>query len=143
MTRVTVPILNVAGWWDQEDFYGPIKIYELLEQHDKANQNYLVIGPWNHGGWSRGEGRKLGNIDFGSPTAEHYRRNILVPLLSHYLKGTKSHELPEAMTFRTGVNEWVRHDAWPPKQNVSAKRLHLHDKRRVSFDPPPNAAVHV
>jgi len=24
LNRVTVPILNVAGWWDQEDFYGPI-----------------------------------------------------------------------------------------------------------------------
>jgi len=141
LTRVTVPILNVAGWWDQEDFYGPIKIYELLEQHDKANQNYLVIGPWNHGGWSRGEGRKLGNIDFGSATAEHYRRNVLVPFLSHYLKDSKNHQLPEALTFRTGANEWVRHDAWPPKQNVSAKRLHFQDRRRVSFDPPPNAAV--
>ena len=31
---MTVPTLNVAGWWDQEDFYGPIKIYELLEKHD-------------------------------------------------------------------------------------------------------------
>ena len=141
LTRVTVPILNVAGWWDQEDFYGPIKIYELLEQHDKANQNYLVIGPWNHGGWSRGEGRKLGNIDFGSATAEHYRRNILVPFLSHYLKESKSHQLPEALTFRTGANEWVRHDAWPPKQNVSAKRLHLQDRRMLSFDPPPNAGA--
>ena len=34
LNRVTVPTLNVAGWWDQEDFYGPIKIYELLEKHD-------------------------------------------------------------------------------------------------------------
>ena len=38
LNRVTVPTLNVAGWWDQEDFYGPIKIYELLERHDKAKQ---------------------------------------------------------------------------------------------------------
>ena len=141
LNRVTVPTLNVAGWWDQEDFYGPIKIYELLEQHDKANQNFLVIGPWNHGGWSRGEGRKLGNIDFGSPTAEHYRRNILVPFLSHYLKGTKGHELPEALTFRTGANEWVRHDFWPPKRNVAAKGLYLHAGRKVSFDPPQGASV--
>ncbi|HKR20997.1 MAG TPA: CocE/NonD family hydrolase, partial [Pyrinomonadaceae bacterium] len=42
LTRVTVPTLNVAGWWDQEDFYGPIKIYELLERHDKGKQNFLV-----------------------------------------------------------------------------------------------------
>jgi len=66
LNRVTVPTLNVAGWWDQEDFYGPIKIYELLERHDSANKNFLVVGPWNHGGWSNGEGRKLGRIDFGS-----------------------------------------------------------------------------
>ncbi len=26
LNRVTVPIMNVAGWWDQEDFYGPLKI---------------------------------------------------------------------------------------------------------------------
>ena len=32
LDRVTVPTLNVAGWWDQEDFYGPIKIYEMLER---------------------------------------------------------------------------------------------------------------
>ncbi len=23
-----------AGWWDQEDFYGPITIYDALEKHD-------------------------------------------------------------------------------------------------------------
>src|SRR5438105_10542035 len=32
--QVTVPALNVAGWWDQEDFDGPLRIYELLEKHD-------------------------------------------------------------------------------------------------------------
>ena len=38
--RVNVPTLSVAGWWDQEDFYGPIKIYELLEKYDTKNLNY-------------------------------------------------------------------------------------------------------
>src|SRR5262249_9162778 len=32
MTRVGVPTLNVAGWWDQEDFYGPVTIYDALEK---------------------------------------------------------------------------------------------------------------
>ncbi len=137
LNRVTVPTLNVAGWWDQEDFYGPIKIYELLERHDKAKQNFLVVGPWNHGGWSRGEGRKLGKIDFGSATAEHYRRKILVPFLAHYLKGKGSHELPEALTFRTGANQWVRHAAWPPKQNVVDRKLYLQKDRMLSFTTPP------
>jgi len=136
LTRVNVPTLNVAGWWDQEDFYGPIKIYELLERHDSANKNFLVVGPWNHGGWSRGEGRTLGRIDFGSATAAYYRKEVLARFLAYHLKGKGSLDLPEALTFRTGANEWVRHDAWPPKQNVAARRLYFQPNRKLSFDPP-------
>ena len=136
LNRVKVPTLNVAGWWDQEDFYGPIKIYELLERHDQSKQNFLVVGPWNHGGWSRGEGRKLGRIDFGSATAEHYRRNIMAPFLAYYLKDKGSGERPEALTFRTGGNEWVEHDAWPPKRNVVGRRLYFQATGKLSFDSP-------
>jgi predicted acyl esterase len=32
LKKVTVPIMHVAGWWDQEDFYGPVKAYEILEE---------------------------------------------------------------------------------------------------------------
>ena len=139
LNKVNVPTLNVAGWWDQEDFYGPVKIYELLEKHDSAHQNFLVVGPWNHSGWSRGDGRKLDRIDFGSATAEHYRREILAPFLAFHLKGKGTLDLPEALTFRTGTNEWVRHDEWPPKQNVSARRLYFREGHRLSFDPPPSS----
>ena len=137
LNRVSVPTLNVAGWWDQEDFYGPLKIYELLEQHDGAHQNLLVVGPWNHGGWSRGDGQKLGDIDFGSKTAAYYRRNILARVLAYHLKGKGNPDLPEALTFRTGANEWVRHDAWPPKDNVVARKLYFQADGKLSFDPPP------
>jgi putative CocE/NonD family hydrolase len=136
LNRVTVPTLNVAGWWDQEDFYGPIKIYELLEAHDTGKQNFLVVGPWNHGGWSRGEGRKLGNIDFGSATAEYYRRNILTSFFAYYLKGKGNQARPEALVFRTGANEWVGHDEWPPKRNVLDRRLYFHANGKLSFEPP-------
>jgi putative CocE/NonD family hydrolase len=139
LNRVTVPMLNVAGWWDQEDFYGPIKIYELLERHDTAKQNFLVVGPWNHGGWSRGDGNKLGRIDFGSPTAAYYRRNILAPFFAHYLKGKGTGDRPEAMTFRTGVNQWVEHNEWPPKRNVAERRLYFQANRKLSFETPSTA----
>jgi uncharacterized protein len=135
LNRVTVPTLNVAGWWDQEDFYGPIKIYELLERHDTSKQNFLVIGPWNHGGWSRGEGSKLGRIDFGSPTAAYYRRNVLAPFFAYYLKGKGAGERPEALTFRTGENKWVQHNQWPPR-GVTERRLYFQADRRLSFELP-------
>ena len=139
LNRVTVPILNVAGWWDQEDFYGPIKIYELLERHDSENKNFLVVGPWNHGGWSRSDGQKLGKIDFGSKTAEYYRQNVLARFLAYHLKGKGTPDFPEALTFRTGVNSWQRHDTWPPK-SATARPLYFHPNGKLSFTSPPAGA---
>ncbi|QQS42225.1 MAG: CocE/NonD family hydrolase [Acidobacteriota bacterium] len=136
LNRVTVPTLNVAGWWDQEDFYGPIKIYELLERHDANNQNFLVVGPWNHGGWSRADGSKLGPIDFGSNTSAYFRDEIRAPFLRHHLKGAPAPDLPEALTFRTGRNEWVKHEAWPPKEDIEDKKLYFREDRGLSFEAP-------
>ncbi len=135
LNRVTVPTLNVAGWWDQEDFYGPIKIYELLEKHDSKNMNFLVVGPWNHGGWSRGDGDKLGRINFGSATADHFRKDVRAKFFAHYLKDKADPDLPEALTFRTGANEWIRHDDWDPKEAV-VKNLYFHANGKLSFNAP-------
>jgi len=140
LNKVTVPILNVAGWWDQEDFYGPMKIYELLERHDTNHQNFLVVGPWNHGGWSRSDGSKLGPVEFGSKTSEYYRRNVQARFFAHYLKAKDDPGLPEALTFRTGENQWTRHDQWPPKQNAVAKKLYFQANRGLSFDQPQKTA---
>ena len=136
LNRVTVPTLNVAGWWDQEDFYGPIKIYELLEKHDTQHKNFLVVGPWNHGGWSRSDGRKLGPVDFGSETSAYYRKEVMAKFMAHYLKDKPDPNLPEALTFRTGDNQWVRNEAWPPKQNVAEKALYFRENGGLSFEQP-------
>lgn len=135
LNRVNVPTLNVAGWWDQEDFYGPIKIYELLEKHDNENKNFLVVGPWNHGGWSRGDGDKLGRIKFGSATADYFRKNIRAPFFAYYLKDKQNPNLPEALTFRTGSNEWVRHNSWIPKE-AAVKNLYMQANGKLSFHAP-------
>ena len=97
LTRVTVPTLNVAGWWDQEDFYGPVHIYRTLEKRDSTSRNFLVVGPWNHGGWRR-DGRMLGEIDFGAATGVEYRARI------------------EAPFFESGSNTWRTFSAWPPRE---------------------------
>ncbi len=86
LTKPKVPTLNVAGWWDQEDFYGPLKIYETWESQDADRKSTLVVGPWNRGGWSYGAGDRLGPIKFDAPTAWQYREKIQVPFFAHYLK---------------------------------------------------------
>jgi putative CocE/NonD family hydrolase len=111
---VPVPALHVAGWWDQEDFYGPFQLYWAMEQFDRERKNFLVVGPWNHGGWMRSTGDHLGPIQFGSKTGEYFRTQVLVPWFAYWLKDRGTLDLPEALSFRSGVNEWKRHDRWPP-----------------------------
>ncbi|HEV2179273.1 MAG TPA: CocE/NonD family hydrolase, partial [Gemmatimonadaceae bacterium] len=136
LTRVTVPTLNVAGWWDQEDFYGPMKIYELLEQHDAARQNYVVAGPWNHGGWARGKGDRLGAIEFGSDTSAYYREHIQAPWFAYWLKDRGELPVKEALMFETGSNQWRQYDAWPPREGVTPKALYFREDGRLSFEKP-------
>jgi len=138
--RVTVPTLSIAGWWDQEDFYGPVTIYRLLEKYDKNNLNYLVVGPWNHGGWSGASGAQLGPIQFGSATSPEYRRSIQAPWFAYWLKGIGKLSLPEATVFEGGTNTWQKRDSWPMKTGVTAKRLYLHADHALSFDAPTDRA---
>ena len=110
-----VPNLNVAGWWDQEDFYGPMKVYELLEKNDPNNLNYLVVGPWNHGGWRQMDGRSSAKFPFDSNTSKYFRRDIEAPWFAYWLKDKGSKDFAEATVFQTGSNRWERYDSWPPK----------------------------
>jgi len=141
LTRTTVPTLNVAGWWDQEDFVGPIRIYESMEKHDSAGINFLVVGPWNHGGWAGGPGRRLGNVDFGSNTGEYFRDSVQAPFFAYYLKDKGTLNLPEALTFEAGANTWVRNDAWPAHAQVTRKKLYVRENRELSWDAPTASAL--
>jgi uncharacterized protein len=133
---IRVPTLNVAGWWDQEDFYGPLAIYQALERFDTKGLNHLVVGPWNHGGGRRERGDRLGMIPFDSATGKYFREEIEVPWFSHYLKDRGALDLPKALTFEAGTNRWRRWDAWPPKEGIADRRLYFGAGRTLSFAAP-------
>ena len=136
---VKVPILHVAGWWDQEDFYGPQAIYAAMEKFDHNHWNYFVAGPWNHGQWG-GEGERLGPLKFGGDTSKWYRDKIMTPWFGYWLRGQGTMQLAEATTFETGANRWRKYEAWPPVHDVSERRLYFGAGRKLSFDPPSAAA---
>ncbi len=134
--KLTVPNLNVGGWWDQEDFYGPLKIYELLEKNDGAHMNYVVAGPWNHGGWARSDGTRLGQVQFGSNTSGYFRENIQKAWFDYWLKDKGALPLKEALTFETGTNQWRTWDSWPPQGNVAKRKLYFQPGARLAFEEP-------
>jgi putative CocE/NonD family hydrolase len=138
LKKTAVPNLNVAGWWDQEDYYGPMKIYETLEKKDSDHKNYVVIGPWRHGGWG-GEGKSLGPIDFGGDQSKYFREKIEAPWFAYWLKDKGSLQQPEAMAFETGRNTWERYDAWPPVDGIKMRKLYTAASGVLSFTPPAGA----
>jgi len=137
MDNVRCAVLNVGGWFDAEDPLGPFHIYRSVERKNPGAVNLLVMGPWAHGGWARGAGDRLGNLNFGVRTGEFFREQIQFPFFMHYLKDKPS-ALPEAFMFLTGINEWRRHDAWPPK-DARALTLHFREAGRLSTEAPTGA----
>jgi uncharacterized protein len=139
LTRVSVPTLSVGGWWDQEDLFGPQKLYETLEPLDGREVSFFVGGPWNHGGWAGGDGSSLGRIQFGSNTSEYYRQKIEAPFFAHYLKDKPGWNVPEAITFETGSNAWQVYDEWPPRGLTEDRRLFFREDGGLSFETPAGA----
>nr|WP_281372443.1 CocE/NonD family hydrolase [Granulicella arctica] len=138
LTKVEVPTLEVGGWWDQEDMWGTQAEYAALKPHDTKQEVYMVLGPWNHGGWG-GPGKMLGAVDFGQPTGEEYRKTIEAPFFEKNLKGRAGFDLKDVASFRTGVNAWERYEAWPPVAKFAPARLYLKKDKELSFTAPDGA----
>jgi putative CocE/NonD family hydrolase len=137
-----VPTLEVGGYWDQEDMWGTQAEYAALRAHEKPGQPlhkvWMVLGPWNHGGWAGGPGDKLGGkfgtITFGGEkTGEYYRAHYEAPFFEKYLKGKPGFALEDTASFRTGENKWHSYAIWPPKLGYHEERAYLEADHKLSF----------
>ena len=135
--QVGPAVLNVAGWFDAEDFRGPIDIYSTIEATSSADRNHLVIGPWKHGGWSTlvGDGSTFGALDFGEATGTHFQEGIEFPFFDRYLRETEDAAPPEALVFETGGLVWRELDRWPPR-SIEQRELYLRASGSASFRAP-------
>ena len=132
----TVPNLNVAGFWDQEDPWGPWEIFRHAEEKDPEHDNFMVAGPWFHGGWHVPKGDSIGLIPLGGhETAREFRDNIEAPFFRYYLHGTGEKFRWQASMFQTGSNTWHTYAAWPPHE-AKATNLYLQCDGTLSFSAP-------
>ena len=129
----TVPNLNVAGFWDQEDPWGPWQIFRHAEEHDPDHTNFMVAGPWFHGEWRADKADSIGLVPLGGhETAREFRENIEAPFFRYYLHGKGEKPSWQASTFQSGSNTWHTYEVWPPKQ-AQATNLYLHADGTLSF----------
>ena len=145
MKNTTAAILFVGGWFDAEDLAGPLKLFRAVKENGPKAPETLVMGPWLHGGWSRMDGDRLGNLSFNSKTGEFFRDHIEFPFFLENLKGkgdgvkaSAAAKVPEAYVFETGTNEWVRFENWPPA-NSAEKSLFLDASGKLGWQAPAAA----
>ncbi len=132
----TVPNLNVAGFWDQEDPWGPWAIFHQAEKHDPDHTNFIVAGPWYHGSWHSPKNDSIGIIPLGGhATAQEFRKNIEAPFFRYYLHGQGKKPTWRATTFQTGSNSWRTYDTWPVA-TAKATNLYLRTDGTLSFEKP-------
>jgi putative CocE/NonD family hydrolase len=117
LKNVKAAVLTVGGWFDAEDPQGPFTVYQSIKKNNPGTFSGLVIGPWVHGGWARGEGKRLGYAQFDSKTSEYFRTQLQFPFFEQHLKGVKpARPIAEVTAFETGSNVWRHYTAWPPLQ---------------------------
>ena len=109
-------VLTVGGWFDAENLYGSLQLNRTLDRQSAATPHHLVMGPWSHGGWARSHGDHLGDVQFGSATSDHFQVRVEFPFFMRHLKDAPDPELPKALVFETGRNQWRSFPAWPPPQ---------------------------
>ncbi len=111
----TVPNLNVAGFYDQEDPWGPWQIFRHAAEHDPDHTNFMVAGPWYHGEWQAARGDSIGLVALGGhQTAREFRENIQAPFFRYYLHGKGEKPAWKVTTFQSGANRWRTYSDWPP-----------------------------
>lgn len=135
LEKIRPAVMTVGGWFDAENLFGALETYKHVESSSPGISNTIVMGPWSHGGWSRGDGDRLGDVRFGSKTGEFYRESIEFPFFEHHLKGRNGGEPAEAWVFQTGANQWRKMDAWPPRDSEK-KSLYVRASGRLSLNPP-------
>jgi putative CocE/NonD family hydrolase len=135
LENVRCAVMNVGGWYDAEDLFGPLETYRSTERQNPGITNVLVMGPWAHGAWGRGDGDKLGDIDFRAKTSEYYREKIELPFFRHFLKSDTNYAPVEAHMFETGTHRWRRFNRWPPKEAV-ARTLYVRAGGALDFNAP-------
>lgn len=132
LTSIKPAVLVVGGWYDSENLYGTLNLYESIEKLNKEyNQNRIIIGPWYHTQWAWDKGESFGDISFGSNTSIYFKQAEL-QFFNYYLKNKGELKLPEASMFITGANEWREFESWPPT-NLDQMDLYLECNEHLSF----------
>ncbi|MGE3796753.1 MAG: CocE/NonD family hydrolase, partial [Thermomicrobiales bacterium] len=128
-SRITVPALHIAGWYDIF-VTGTVRNYQGLRDSagtEEARRNQkLIIGPWYHIPW---QPLVNGNpLEAASAVVDDFQ----IAWFDAQLKGQPSSLLDAPVTiWLLGEEKWVDLDDWPPT-GASEQAVYLHSHGRAN-----------
>lgn len=143
-SRVNVPVLNVSGWYDDEQAGATMNYIGMTtEGPAKVRQSQkLLMGPWPH---AVNSSSRLGPIDFGAGSVIDLSGYEL-RWFDFWLKGLDNGIMaePPVRIFVMGENKWHDAASWPvPGTNLTRFYLSsdgransLHGDGRLVSEPP-------
>lgn len=131
LKNIETAVMTVGGWFDAEDCWGAQKTYEAFEKQNPGIDNIVVLGPWSHGQWAGSDGNNLGDMYWGMNANDRFHEQE-VKFFNYHLKGEGENDLPEALIFITGDNEWREFETWPPK-DAKEKWLYFGEGESISY----------
>ena len=115
LRNIKCATMTVGGWYDNEDLYGALRTYQAIERQNPGIFNVLVVGPWDHGGWSFRDGDWLGTAHFTQKTGDWYRKQVELPFFNHFLKNKGDvKDIAEVNLFDTGSHQWRKFESYEP-----------------------------
>jgi putative CocE/NonD family hydrolase len=123
--RVHVPVLNISGWYDDEQVGTPLNFMGVTKNgpRDVRRSQKLLVGPWPH---AINSSTKLGTLDFG-PTAVIDMNAAWLRWYDYWLKGIDNgvKNEPPVRVFIMGENVWRDENEWPMARTQFTK-YYLH-----------------
>lgn len=121
-SRMSLPVLHVTGWFDS-DQPGAMTYWNGMSRHSPNQaQQYLIVGPWDHGQTFLGGATRKGELQFGSDSIID-NKALHLQFFERYLKGAATaFEMPRVRLYVTGANEWRNYQDYP----VAARQTRLH-----------------
>jgi putative CocE/NonD family hydrolase len=136
LKNIKCATMTVGGWFDNEDLYGALQTYQHIERQNPGIFNVLVVGPWDHGGWSGRDGDWLGTAYFEQKTGQYYRESLEIPFFNHFLKDKGDiSQIKEVNLFDTGSHEWRAFNTYNPS-GVTEKAFYFTEKGGLSTTKP-------
>jgi putative CocE/NonD family hydrolase len=126
--------LLVGGMFDAEDMFGALSTYKAIEKQNAKNNNYLLMGPWTHGGWAWTNFRSYATYNFQMNTSKMFEETEAA-FFNYFLKGKGEWKQSEATIFFTGINQWKTFNEWPVK-NLPIQHFYFGALKKLTSNRP-------